>query len=228
VRPLDFIFMLTRHDETVPDAAERTEVALAAGVGHIGFKDVGLPLGELRALSRRIRAAGATSYLEVVSLDRERELAAVRAGLELEIDCLLGGTHADDALELLRGSAVRYFPFPGRVTGHPSVLEGGEAEIVASARALAARSGVAGLDLLAYRSHVDAPALVRAVCAAAGKPVIVAGSIEGPAQIEAVRAADAAGFTVGAAANDGRFPAKGRDLAHQLAAIRAASAGRLH
>jgi tryptophan synthase alpha subunit len=121
----------------------------------------------------------------------------------------------------LKRTAVRYFPFPGRVTGHPSVLEGDESEIVASARALASRPGVAGLDLLAYRSRLDAPALVRAVCAAAGKPVIVAGSIEAPAQIEAVRAGDAAGFTIGTAAMEGRFPAEGPGLAQQLAAISA-------
>jgi hypothetical protein len=221
VRPLDFIFMLTRNDETVPDAADRAEVALAAGVRHIGFKDVGLPFEALAALTRRIRTAGARSYLEVVSLDPARELAAVEAGVKLGVDCLLGGTHVEGALARLKGTAVRYFPFPGRVTGHPSVLEGGEAEIVASARALAARPGVAGLDLLAYRSRLDAPALVRAVCAAAGKPVIVAGSIEAPAQIEAVRAGDAAGFTIGTAAMEGRFPAEGPDLAQQLAAISA-------
>lgn len=221
MRPFDFIFMLTRHDETVPDAAERVEVALAAGVRHIGFKDVGLPFEALRALNRRIQAAGARSYLEVVSLDPAREVEAAKAGIELGVDCLLGGVHADDVLPLLTGRAVRYFPFPGRVSGHPSVLEGAEAEIVASARALAARPGVSGLDLLAYRSRLDAPALVRAVCAAAGKPVIVAGSIEGPDQIAAVRAGEAAGFTIGTAAMEGRFPADGPGLAQQLAAIAA-------
>ena len=58
--------MLTRDDRTVPDAAERLQDALAAGVRHIGFKDVGLPVAELRALNDAIRAAGATSVLEVV------------------------------------------------------------------------------------------------------------------------------------------------------------------
>jgi len=218
---LDFIFMLTRNDRTVPGAAGHLETALAAGVRHIGFKDVGVPIAELRNLSRAIKAGGASSYLEVVSLDRASEIMSVRAAIDIGVDHLLGGTHADDVLPLLQGTGIRYYPFPGRVTGHPSVLNGAIAEIAASARALASRAGVAGLDLLAYRSAVDVPALMTAVCGATDKPVIIAGSIDQPAQIEAVRRAGAAGFTIGTSALDGRFPARGTELSFQLEAISA-------
>ena len=148
----DFVFMLTRDDRTVPDAAEHVATALAAGVRHVGFKDVGLPFGELAAIHRLIREGGATSYLEVVSLDRDAELASVEAALTLGVDVLLGGTHVADVLPRIAGSGVRYLPFAGRVSGHPSVLEGPPGEIVASARAIAVREGVHGLDLLAWRS----------------------------------------------------------------------------
>lgn len=215
----DFIFMLTRDDRTVADAARHVETALDAGIGHIGFKDVGLPFDALARLARRIRGAGAKAYIEVVSPDRDSELRAVRAAVDLGVDCLLGGTHADEVLPLLHGTGVAYYPFPGRVTGHPSRLEGSEADIVASAVALAARPGVSGLDLLAYRSSLDAAALVSAVCKATSKPVIVAGSIDRPDQIAAVRRAGAAAFTIGTAALDGRFPAPARDLRSQLTAI---------
>lgn len=218
---LDFIFMLTRHDRTVPDAASHVATALAAGIRHIGFKDVGLPLPALRELGRMIKAGGAVSYLEVVSLDRASEIMSVRAAIDLGVDHLLGGTHVDDVLPLLRGAGIRYYPFPGEITGHPSVLNGSIDEIAASARALAGRDGVDGLDLLAYRSGVDVPALMTAVCAATDRPVIVAGSIDRPEQIEAVRRAGAAGFTIGTAALDGRFPARGTALEAQLAAITA-------
>jgi hypothetical protein len=220
--------MLTRHDRTVEDAAAHVAAARQAGLRHVGFKDVGLPFAALRALNQSIRAAGARSYLEVVSLDRDSELASVRAAVEMGVDCLLGGAHVDDALPLLAGTGVRYYPFPGRVSGHPSVLEGEETEIVASARSLAARPGVDGLDLLAYRSRIDAAALIRAVCAAVGKPVIVAGSIEAPEQIDVVRTSAAAGFTIGTAALEGRFPAAGPDLQSQLTAISAACSRALH
>ncbi|MCP4565383.1 MAG: 4-hydroxythreonine-4-phosphate dehydrogenase [Bosea sp.] len=218
---LDFIFMLTRHDRTVPEAAGHVATALAAGVRHIGFKDVGLPFPALRELGRLIKAGGASSYLEVVSLDRASEIMSVRAALDLGVDHLLGGTHVDDVLPLLRDSGIRYYPFPGEIAGHPSVLNGSVDEIAASARALAGRDGVDGLDLLAYRSGVDVPALMTAVCAATDKPVIVAGSIDRPEQIEAVRLAGAAGFTIGTSALEGRFPARGAALDAQLAAIAA-------
>src|SRR5688500_6327214 len=41
-----FVFMLTRHERTVPNARAILKEALAAGVRQIGFKDVGLaPFG---------------------------------------------------------------------------------------------------------------------------------------------------------------------------------------
>ena len=219
----DFVFMLTRDDRTVPDAAAHVATALAAGVRHIGFKDVGLPLAALADLHARIRGGGATSYLEVVSLDRESELASVEAAVALGVDHLLGGTRVADVLPRLAGKPIRYFPFAGRITGHPGVLEGTIDEIVASARQIAACDGVHGLDLLAWRSQTDAARLVRAVTAATAKPVIVAGSIDRGERIAACRAAGAAGFTVGTAALAGRFPARSPALPDQLAAILASA-----
>ena len=215
----DFIFMLTRNDKTVADAEVHVETALEAGIRHIGFKDVGLPLDALARVTRRIREAGASAYIEVVSLDRESELRSVRAAVELGVDYLLGGTRALDVLPLLEGTGIRYYPFAGRIVGPPSILEGTVDEIVTSAVALASHSAVSGLDLLAYRASGDVPALVKAVCDAVSKPVIVAGSIDIPDQIFAVRQAGAAGFTIGTSALDGRFPAGGHDLRFQLAAI---------
>jgi hypothetical protein len=221
----DFVFMLTRNDRTVPDAARHVATAVAARVRHIGFKDVGLPFADLERLHRLIRDGGATSYLEVVSLDRERELASVEAAIALGVDHLLGGTRVEEVLPMLSGAPIRYSPFPGRVRGHPSRLDGSIDEIVASARRIAGQAGVHGLDLLAYRSATDAAALIRGVCAAVTKPVVVAGSVDRPDRVAAARAGGAAGFTVGTAALEGRFPAAAPDLASQLAAIQRACDG---
>lgn len=218
---LDFIFMLTRHDRTVPEAIDHVVTALQAGIRHIGFKDVGLPFAELRTVHRLIKTGGAASYLEVVSLDRASEIASVKAAIDLGVDNLLGGTHVEDVLPLLRGTGIRYYPFAGRVSGHPSVLEGTVVEIAASARAITALDSVDGLDLLAYRSRTDVEVLIAAVCAATEKPVLVAGSIERPEQIEAVRRSGATGFTIGTAALEGRFPASSHVLRAQLDAIAA-------
>ncbi|CAP54900.1 4-hydroxythreonine-4-phosphate dehydrogenase [Gluconacetobacter diazotrophicus] len=216
----DFIFMLTRHDRTVENAVDLVEIVRAAGVRHIGFKDIGLPFASLQTLTHKIRQSGATTYLEVVSLDRESELRSVQAGIALGVDYLLGGTHVDDALRLLKGTKIRYYPFPGRISGHPSRLEGTEGEIVRSAVDLASRPGVHGLDLLAYRFAGDVPSLMRKVRAAVtGKRVIVAGSIDRQERIQAVVSAGADGFTVGTAAFDGVFSTSG-DLTGQIDYVR--------
>ncbi|MGD9537063.1 MAG: 4-hydroxythreonine-4-phosphate dehydrogenase [Alphaproteobacteria bacterium] len=213
---LDFIFMLTRHDETVANARVLLPEALAAGVAHIGFKDVGAPFETLRALAAEIRAARRTLYLEVVSLDRASEIASAKAAVALGVDWLLGGTRPEDVLPVIAGRGIRYAPFPGRVEGHPSRLAGTPDEIVESVKALAATEGIDGLDLLAYR-HPQGSEIVRSVCAAVDVPVIVAGSIDNATRIREIAASGAAAFTVGTAALDGKFASGG--LNAQLEAI---------
>jgi len=215
----NFIFMLTSSDRTVPDARARLQDVLAGGARHIGFKDVGLPFGELQGLADDIRAAGGRSYLEVVSLDAESELASARAAVKLDVDCLLGGTRAAEVTAITRAHPIRYFPFPGQVVGHPSVLAGSIQEVVASARRLTDLEHVHGLDLLAYRFDGDVPALMRAVCGASAKPVVVAGSIDREERIEAAAEAGAAGFTVGTAALNSAFPADNAGLVAQVRSI---------
>lgn len=216
---LRFIFMLTRNDRTVEDAEQQLKTAMELGVRHIGFKDIGLPLDQLKRISKAIKEGCAKSYLEVVSLDRESELKSAAAAAKIGVDILLGGTHVDDVLPVIAGTGIEYCPFPGRISGHPSVLEGTIEEIVESAKDLAARDGVHGLDLLAYRSGENVPTLISAVCSSVDKPVYVAGSINTPGQIAALKHAGAAGFTIGTAALDGKYPAASKDLSFQLAAI---------
>lgn len=222
--PPVFIFMLTRADRTVADARERLAEALQAGIRHIGFKDVGLDVPALSGLAQAIRAAGGTSYLEMVDLDPEREEHTARAALDLGVDVLMGGTRPDRVLPVIAGAGLRYLPFAGRVEGQPSRLAGSPAEILADARRIAALEGVYGLDLLAWRSAGDGDDLVRMVCDELDLPVVIAGSIDSPARIAALVAAGAAGFTIGSAVLEGRFPARSAHLADQLDAVRQALA----
>lgn len=222
---LRFIFMLTRNDKTVEDAEQHLKTALAAGVHHIGFKDVGLPFERLRKLNESIKAGGATSYLEVVSLDRDSEIASAQAAVEIGVDILLGGTNVEAVLPILQGSGILYFPFPGRIEGHPSVLAGSIDDIVESAEKLAGMDGVHGLDLLAYRSSENVTGLMAAVCAAVDKPVIMAGSIGSKQRIKVVRRSGAAGFTIGTAALEGDYPADSPELEAQLRSIQRDVAG---
>ena len=216
---LRFIFMLTRNDKTVDDAEKHLEIALTAGVHHIGFKDVGLPFARLKKLNETIKKGGATSYLEVVSLDKESEISSAKAAIEIGVDILLGGTNVDEVLPLLKGTDIQYYPFPGKIVGHPSVLEGSVEEVVASAINLTSKEGVHGLDLLAYRSTENVEELMDAVCAITDKPIVMAGSIGTKARILNVKNSGASGFTIGTAALDGSYSAKGKDLDTQLGSI---------
>ncbi|HEY6014823.1 MAG TPA: hypothetical protein VIU37_12480, partial [Candidatus Limnocylindrales bacterium] len=104
-------------------------------------------------------------------------------------------------------SGIRYFPFPGRIVGHPSVLEGSVDEIAASAAALTAHEGVHGLDLLAYRHADPVEPIIDAVVRASAGPVVIAGSIDSAERIAAVTRLGAWGFTIGGAVFEFALPA---------------------
>ena len=232
---IEFIFMLTRNDQTVPDARQVYDSLRDTDLRYVGFKDIGLPPSELRELAAAMRADGREVFLEVVSERPEDELRSVAAALDIGVDWLMGGTHADEALAILDevgppGTAGRpkYCPFPGRVVDHPSILQGTVEEICASAHGLTARPGVDGLDLLAYRWQGDVPKLVRAVVDSATGPIIAAGSVDSAERINALANAGAWAFTIGGAIFDRRLPA-GKTIREQVEcalAMSAAAAGR--
>lgn len=202
---MEFIFMLTHQDRTVPEARAVFDQVVHTGVRYVGFKDVGLPVPELRRLAEAIRASGRPVVLEVVSLDPDAELRSARVALEIGVDWLLGGTRPDRVAPLLAGGGVRYCPFPGQVVGHPSRLRGTPAEIQASARELSGLDGVHGLDLLAYRFGGDVPDLIRRVLAVSRGPLIAAGSVNSLERIRALARLGVWGFTIGGAIFAGRF-----------------------
>ena len=202
---IEFVFMLTRDDVTIGDAAAVLRGVSGTGLRYVGFKDVGPPPAVLREVADAAHEAGLEVMLEVVSVSREDELRSLRAAREIGVDWVLGGIHPHDGVEILDG--VRYCPFAGTVEGHPSVLTGSIEAIAAHAAELTALPGVHGLDLLAYRHATEDPiALTRAVAAAAEGPVIAAGSVRSLEQIAALEAAGAWGFTIGSAIFEGVFP----------------------
>jgi hypothetical protein len=222
---VNFIFMLTHNDSTVPDAAKVYESLRGTALHYIGFKDIGATPEELTVVAEKAHADGLEVMLEVVSTSRESELVSLEAGRQIGVDWIMGGTHADDGVRILAGSGIKYLPFPGRIDGHPSVLLGTIAEISNDARTLTAREGVYGVDLLAYRSPDQDPiALTRDVVAASAGPVVVAGSIATAEQIRLVASAGAWGFTIGGAIFEGRLPGA-PDLAGQISEVLTITAG---
>ena len=211
----EFIFMFTHHDATVANALEVYDELRHTGLRHVGFKDIGVSIETLTELCRRMHDDGRTVYLEVVSVTADDELRSIAAAREIGVDVVMGGTHVDAALPVLQGSGLRYMPFPGRIVGHPSILEGTTEEIAASAADLTSRPGVFGLDLLAYRHADPVEPIIDAVVRASAGPVVIAGSIDSAERIEAVTNLGAWGFTIGGAVFERVLPA-GPSLTDQV------------
>lgn len=212
----EFVFMLTNKDRTVDNALEVLEQLNGCGLQHIGFKDVGASPKLQAQITERARELGYTVYLEIVSVSVENELESVEAAIAADVDWIVGGKHAERVLEKIAGTGIKFAPFPGRVVGHPSELQGSIEEIVEHAIALESLEGVTGLDLLAYRDKsVDVPALMKAVVDAVSVPVLVAGAVTVKEQIAALNSSGAWGFTIGGAIFDGVLPGE-KDVASQV------------
>jgi len=214
--------MLTRDDRTLPDAQSIWEDVASVGVTHVGCKDVGLPEPQLASFLSAVRAAGHTTHLEVVSETPEDELRSAEVALRVAPDYLIGGTQVEPVMELIAGSGMKYFPYVGQIVGHPCLLRGSIDQICEDARRVE-QLGADGINLLAYRYDGDAPALVEAVGAATGLPLICAGSVDSTARIAQLAELGVWAFTVGTAALDTRF-VEGGTLADQLTAILDAAA----
>ena len=94
MRP-NFIVMLTYNDETVADALELFERHKDTPVMHWGFKDVGLSPSKMKIVYDTMRAAGKTTFLEVVSLSEKEGLDGARLAVELGVDYLMGTVFFD-------------------------------------------------------------------------------------------------------------------------------------
>ena len=215
-----FILMLTQDDETVPNCLDMLEQVLPLDLRHIGFKDVGVSHETLIELNRRIKHAGATSYMEVVSETPAACLNSARTAVDIGVDRLLGGTDIGAVKAILSGTGIAYFPFPGHPVDHPTRLEGRPEDIAKDCREYMA-AGCAGADLLAYRA-VDAEPidLVKAARAALeGGELIVAGSIVDDAQIKLLDDAGVDGFTIGTVLFEGNFAPGHGEFVAQVRAV---------
>jgi hypothetical protein len=200
----ELIVMLTYNDKTVENALDLFSQMKDTPVTHWGFKDVGLPREEMKKVVDRMNAAGKTTYLEVVSLTEEEGLAGAKLAAECGFHILMGTVFFDSINDYLKDKPVKYYPFPGHVHSHPSILDGTIDEIVQHARDMEAK-GVDGMDLLTYRYTGDAAKLLREVVKATGVPLVSAGSIDSFDRIAEVRDTGAWGFTIGTAFFEKKF-----------------------
>jgi uncharacterized protein related to proFAR isomerase len=221
----EFIFMLTQHDQTVPNAMSVCREISSSGLRYAGFKDVGLPLEQLKELAKVLHDGGQKVVLEVVNPSKDEELRAADNAAQIGSDYVMGGTHAAEIAKILDGTGIEYFPFPGKVINHPSDLRGSLEEIVRHSQSLATMPGVHGLDLLAYRWDGDVPQLIRSVVRAVEVPVVIAGSIDRDERIRTVVDAGAWGFTIGSALFDGKYCPECRTLEDKIKQVLRVAAG---
>lgn len=211
----NLIVMLTHHDRTVPNAAEIFASCAHSRAQYWGFKEVGLPLEQMKSLFAAMRACGKTTVLEVVAYTEEECLSGAQIAAECGCDILMGTVFYDSVNDFCKANALRYMPFVGTITGRPSVLEGSIDDMIAQARSYLEK-GISGIDLLAYRYTGDPEELIRTFVRAVDAPVCLAGSIDRLSRLDEVRNAGAWGFTIGGAFFEEKF---GRDFASQIDAV---------
>ena len=193
------IIMLTHNDKTVPDAIEVFEENKDLPIQYWGFKDVGMEPANMKVLCSKMRAAGKTSFLEVVSYTEEECMRGAKLAAECGFDYLLGTLYYDSVAEYVKEQGLKYLPFAGKVSQSPSILEGTPQEMLAQ-EADFAEKGVFGTDLLGYR-YVDGDptALSSEYIKKAKRPVVLAGSIGTEERMKLVKEMDPWCFTMGSA-----------------------------
>ena len=204
----ELIVMLTHYDQTVPDALELFQRTKDYPIRHWGFKDVGLPSSEMKRVVEAMKDAGKVTFLEVVSLSEQEGLRGAELAVQLGFDILMGTVFFPSIAEYLKDKPIQYYPFPGKVHSHPSILDGSIAEIVAHACQLEVY-GAHGLDLLTYRYNGEAAYLLKQVVQATKIPIVSAGSIASFERINEVWDAGAWGFTIGSAFFEQQFVPNG-------------------
>lgn len=211
----NLIVMLTHHDRTVPNAAEVFSACASSRAQYWGFKEVGLPPEQMKALFAAMRERGKTTVLEVVAYTEDECLRGAELAAECECDILMGTVFYDSVNDFCKARGLRYMPFVGTITGRPSVLEGSIEDMIAQAQ-IYLQKGVSGIDLLAYRYTGDPAELIRTFVPAVDAPVCLAGSIDSLSRLDEVRRSGAWGFTIGGAFFAHKF---GEDFSAQIDAV---------
>ena len=217
----EFIFMLTHHDVTVPQALELFERVKGTGLRCIGCKDIGLEVSALRELFSRMKNAQMKTFLEVVTMEEREHFDGVNKAIEIGADYLIGGMpqHTEKTIRHLeeRKSETKFFPYIGRIVGHPCLLRGTIGEIVSDAKRTQ-KLGADGINLLAYRYDGNIQKLIESVQSSTDIPLVIAGNIDSYERIREMKRLGVWAYTIGGAIMENRF-LPGKDEAEQIKAV---------
>jgi len=206
--PPKLITMLTYNDETVKNALEVFNQCADLPCEFWGFKDIGLPVDQMKQLVDRMKEADKTTFLEIVSLTEHECLAGAKVAVDCEFDYLMGTVFYNSVFEFLKDKPIKFLPFCGKVSGHPSIVEGTIEEAIEDGKKME-KIGVDGFDLLAYRYVGDPEQLAKEFIEAIKLPVVVAGSINSFARLDKIKELDPWAFTIGSAFFEKKFVADG-------------------
>lgn len=194
----ELIVMLTNHDKTIVDAQEVFEKCQNTQANFFGFKEVGLPLNQMKKLFQYMKDRGKTTFLEIVAYNEKECLEGIKMALECKVDYVMGTKYYESVHKLCKENHLDYLPFIGNVHGRPSVLEGSLKEMLEEAKYLEAK-GIKGFDLLGYRYIGNKTKLNEEFIKRVSSKVCLAGSIDSYKRIDEVLKANPWAFTIGSA-----------------------------
>ena len=200
----ELIVMLTHHDVTVKNAKQVFEECKNSKAKFWGFKEVGIPLEEMKELYAEMKACGKTTFLEVVAYTEEECMEGARMAVACGVDILMGTMFFDSINEYAKKNHLKYMPFVGKITGRPSVLEGTIEGMIDEANACI-NKGAYGIDLLGYRYTGDPVELNKKFVAKVQGPVCLAGSVDSYKRLDEVKDATSWTFTIGSAFFENKF-----------------------
>jgi len=217
----EFIFMLTHHDVTIPNALEIFEEIKDTGLKFIGCKDIGLPIEKLQELFKKMKNADMTTFIEVVSNDEEKHFMGIEKAIRVGADYLIGGMprFTKKTLGYLKEKKanLKFFPYIGKVTGHPCVLEGSVDEIINNGVQFG-KMGIHGINLLLYRYTGNVNLLLDRAIETLKIPLIVAGSIDDFEKIGQMKRKNVWAFTIGGAILEKKFATQ-KNIKEQVTAV---------
>ena len=201
----ELIVMLTHHDRTVTNAIEIFEAAKGSKAKYWGFKEVGIPEDQMTDLVNRMKAAGKTTFLEVVDYTEEVCAEGARIAARCGFDVLMGPLYFDSVKKIADEAGIKYMPFVGELSGRPSVLNGTIQGMIDEANNLVDTKGIRGFDLLGYRYTGDAVKLNAEFVKNVRGDVCLAGSVASFQRLDEVKATGAWAFTIGGAFFENKF-----------------------
>ena len=202
----EIVVMLMHNDVTGADARQVFWSAAHLPVKFWGFKNVGLSNSDMSALVDDFRTAGKTPVLEIVRFDEREALEAAALAADCRVEYFTDRLFSQAVMEKVRGDGMKYFPFCGRVDGHPVDLRGSLAEVQAAAAELC-ELGADGVDLIAHRSVDGDPEELADVVTngLGGDRVIIAGSANSLPRLRRMHETGPMAFTMGGALFEGAF-----------------------